>query len=114
MYSLSPSSASPLQLPLTNRLLRSAESVQGAGAEAAGATEASPSSFAGLLGQGVSQVNAMQQDATLQINDLLTGGDVNQAEVFTAVQKADMAFRMLVQVRNKLMAAYEEINNIRI
>lgn len=56
----------------------------------------------------------MQQDATVQINDLLTGGDVNQAEVFTAVQKADMAFRMLVQVRNKLMAAYEEINNIRI
>ena len=108
MHSLSRSSAAPLQFPLTNRLMRSAETAQGA------AAATGPTSFTGLLNEGVLQVNSMQQDATTQINELLTGGDVNQAEVFTAVQKADMAFRMLVQVRNKLMSAYEEINNIRI
>lgn len=95
--------SSPLQLPLSNRLMQAEQ-----------ATEGQAPSFAGLLTNGVLQVNSMQQDANFQINELMTGGDVNQAEVFTAVQKADMAFRMLVQVRNKLMSAYEEINNIRI
>ncbi len=109
MHSLSKSFPSPLQLPLTDRLTRAAQSAQAEGGAAAGA-----GSFSGLLRDGVLQVNSMQQDASTQINELLTGGDVNQAEVFTAVQKADMAFRMLVQVRNKLMSAYEEINNIRI
>jgi len=73
-----------------------------------------PGSFSELLSSGVNQVNSMQQDAQSQVHQLLTGGDVSQVEVFTSVQKADMAFRMLVQVRNKLMAAYDEINAIRI
>jgi flagellar hook-basal body complex protein FliE len=77
-------------------------------------SQQSPQSFAELLQQGFLQVNESQQSATAQVHQLLTGGDVSQVEVYTAVQKADMAFRMLVQVRNKLMSAYEEINAIRI
>jgi flagellar hook-basal body complex protein FliE len=56
----------------------------------------------------------MQHDSQEMIEKLLSGDDVNQAEVFTSVQKADMSFRMLVQIRNKLMQAYEEINSIRV
>ena len=44
----------------------------------------------------------------------ITGGDVNPAEVLTTVQKADMSFRMMLQIRNKLVAAFQEVNNIRI
>lgn len=72
------------------------------------------SSFQELLSAGVLQVNDMQHGADSQVHELLTGGDVSQVEVLTAVQKADMAFRLLIQVRNKLMSAYEEINSIRI
>lgn len=84
--------------------------------KSAGATKSAehPGSFPELLASGVSHVNGMQQGANAQVHDLLTGGDVSQVEVMTSVQKADMAFRLLVQVRNKLMAAYEEINAIRI
>ncbi len=92
-----------MPLPLSNRLMRTEQ-----------AQTTTSFSFPDLMKQGVQQVNSMQQDANSQINELLTGGDVNQAEVFTSVQKADMAFRMLVQVRNKLIAAYEEINSIRV
>ena len=110
MNPLTRSPTSSLQLPLTQRLVNANQASQ--------TRQASPSqpgnSFSSLMTDGVLKVNSMQQDATGQINELLTGGDVNQAEVYTAVQKADMAFRMLVQVRNKLMSAYEEINNIRI
>ena len=73
-----------------------------------------PQSFGELLKSGVMNVNGSQQHANSQVHELLTGGDVSQVEVLTAVQKADMAFRLLVQVRNKLMSAYEEINAIRI
>ncbi len=44
----------------------------------------------------------------------MTGGDVNPAEVLTAVQKADMSFRMMMQIRNKLVQAYQEMKDIRI
>lgn len=73
-----------------------------------------PNPFLNLLGGGVMKVNAMHENAQTQIESLLTGGDVNQAEVFTSVQKADMSFRLLVQIRNKLMQAYEELNSIRV
>ena len=38
---------------------------------------------------------------------------VNPAEVLTAVQKADIAFRMMMQIRNKMVQAYQEVQNIR-
>jgi flagellar hook-basal body complex protein FliE len=44
----------------------------------------------------------------------MTGEDVNPAEVLTAVQKADMAFRMMMQIRNKLVQAYDEVKSIRV
>ena len=94
-----------LQMPLSERLTqRTAQSLE----------PERPTNFADLLVSGVNQVNNMQHGANELVHQLLTGGDVQQAEVMTAVQKADMAFRMLVQVRNKLLQAYEEINAIRI
>jgi flagellar hook-basal body complex protein FliE len=103
-----------LALPLTSRLLagRSMEQL------AAGAMQnpggAHSVDFGSLLGQGVAEVNSLQNQSAESIEQLLTGGDVQPAEVFASVQKADMAFRMLLQVRNKLMQAYEEVNAIRI
>ncbi len=67
-----------------------------------------------MIGQSVAEVNSMQNQSTQAVHEMLTGGDVQPAEVFASVQKADMAFRMLLQVRNKLMQAYEEVNAIRI
>lgn len=70
--------------------------------------------FLGMLASGVDSVNQSQLEANQQVQALLTGEDVTQAEVLTAVQKADMSFRLLVQIRNKLISAYEELNGIRV
>ncbi len=70
--------------------------------------------FADLLVQQVQDVNTMQTNADEMVHSMLTGGDVNEAEVLTAVQKADLAFRMLLQVRNKLIEAYREVQQIQI
>ncbi len=71
-------------------------------------------SFKDFLLDSIKQVNGMQQDADHAVESLMTGGEVNPAEVLTAVQKADMAFRMMMQIRNKVVAAYDEVRNIRI
>ena len=51
---------------------------------------------------------------TQAVEQLVTGGDVNPAEVLTTLQKADMSFQLMLQIRNKLVQAYQEVNNIRI
>lgn len=77
-------------------------------------SESDSSKFLDLVSSGVGKVNEMQINANDQVQKMLAGEDVHAAEVMTGLQKADMAFRLLVQVRNKLMQAYQEINNIRI
>lgn len=83
--------------------------VAGTAKEAQGA-----GSFKNLLIDSIEHVNGMQQQADQAVEALFTGGDVNPAEVLTAVQKADMAFRLTMQVRNKLMDVYREIQEVRI
>jgi len=71
-------------------------------------------SFKDFLVQSIQDVNSMQAAADKAVDKLATGGDVNPAEVLTAVQKADIAFQMMVQVRNKLVDAFTEIKNLQI
>lgn len=70
--------------------------------------------FKDYLLDSINQVNSMQQSADQAVEKLVTGGDVSPAEVLTAVQKADLAFRMMMQIRNKLMSAYDDVKNIRV
>lgn len=70
--------------------------------------------FSEMLVGEVKNVNQMQMDANGMVHTMLTGGDVNEAEVLTAVQKADLAFRMMLQVRNKLIEAYREVQQIQV
>lgn len=67
-----------------------------------------------LLIDKAGEVNEMQHRADGMVHEMLTGGDVQPAEVLTAVQKADMAFRTMLQVRNKLLEAYREIMQMQV
>lgn len=75
---------------------------------------ASGPSFKDVLVDSIQQVNAMQLEADHAVETLFSGGEINPAEVLTAVQKADLAFRLTMQMRNKLMDVYQEIKDIRI
>ena len=96
------------------RFLQRANLKSDGAASGAASNVGSGSPFSDMLVNGVAKVNNMQMSAGGQMEQLLTGGDVNQAEVFTSMQKADMSFRMLVQIRNKLMDAYQELNSIHV
>jgi flagellar hook-basal body complex protein FliE len=78
------------------------------------ADAATKSSFKNFLLESIDHVNSMQHDADQAVRQLMTGGEVDTAEVLTALQKADLTFRMMLQIRNKLMQAYQEVNQIRI
>ena len=79
-----------------------------------GAGQQGETSFKDMLFDSIKQVNTMQLDADKAVEQMFTGGDVNPAEVLTAVQKADLAFRLTMQMRNKLMEVYQEVRDIRI
>ena len=66
-------------------------------------------SFADFLKGSVEKVNTMQKEADQAVQDLLVGKDQNIHQVMIAVEKANLSLNMMMQVRNKLMNAYEEI-----
>jgi len=71
-------------------------------------------SFMDALREQVAQVNSLQKDAKEAMEDLMAGRREDVEGVMIATQKADTAFRMLLQVRNKVLDAYEEIKQVRI
>jgi flagellar hook-basal body complex protein FliE len=71
-------------------------------------------SFKNFLVDSIRDVNSMQQQADQAVETMMTGGDSDPAEVLTAVQKADLAFRLMMQMRNKLMQVYQEVRDIRV
>ena len=64
--------------------------------------------------KNIEQVNKLQQDAQSAIEDLASGKRDDMGSVLMAKEKADLAFQTLLQVRNKMMSAYEEIKQIRV
>jgi flagellar hook-basal body complex protein FliE len=78
------------------------------------AVQSGGESFKDCLLSSIQEVNSMQQAADQAVEKLATGGDVDPAEVLHAVQKANVAFQMLMQMRNKIVSAYQDIQNIRV
>lgn len=84
------------------------------GVPSAGTPASTGGSFKDVLFDSIRQVNELQQDAQKAVEGLATGQNDNLAQVMTAVQKADLAFRTLMQIRNKLVDAYQEIRQMRL
>ncbi len=70
--------------------------------------------FRQLLNDQIEKVNQLQRDATEAIQDLSVGRRDDIESVLIATQKADTAFRLLLQVRNKVIDAYDEVRQMRI
>jgi len=64
------------------------------------------------VGQYISKVDDLQQSSDMSIKDLLAGKNADIASVVSAVAKADMSFKLLVGVRNKLIEAYKQTINM--
>ena len=78
------------------------------------AGQAAGPSFKDALMKQLDQVNRLQQDAEVAIEDMISGKRDDMDQVLIAKQKADIAFQMLLPVRNQMMDAYDEIKQIRV
>ncbi|QDT78748.1 flagellar hook-basal body protein FliE [Gimesia maris] len=84
-----------------------------AGLKDAGAgTSAGAPSFQNMMLQSLDSANQLQLQSEQSIQAGLLGEDITQAEVFSSIKKADLALRMMVQMRNKLLEAYNEIQKM--
>jgi len=66
-------------------------------------------SFADSLDTALNEVNQLQLDADKAIEDLVTGKSKNIHETMITMGKAELAFKLTMQVRNKVLEAYKEI-----
>jgi flagellar hook-basal body complex protein FliE len=68
-----------------------------------------------MLKSAVDEVNSAQMDAK-QLSRQFEAGDpdVNLQDVVLSLQKASLSFQTMVQVRNKLVSAYQEIMNMQV
>lgn len=71
-------------------------------------------SFKDVLVKNMTEVSQLQEEAHQAVEDMAAGKRADLGAVMTATEKADVAFRMLLQVRNKMMDAYEEVKQIRV
>ncbi len=65
-------------------------------------------------GKYVSEVDDLQQASEASIQDLLTGKNNDITSVVSSVAKADVSFKVLVGVRNKLIEAYKQTMNMQL
>jgi flagellar hook-basal body complex protein FliE len=77
--------------------------------------EGRETAFAGLLERALAEVNAHQQTAK-RLSEAYERHDpsVSLTDVMIAMQKSSVAFQAILQVRNKLLAAYQEIMSMQI
>lgn len=77
--------------------------------------EAGAEDFAGMLKSAVEGVNNVQQDAD-KLAQAFQAGDSEASiqDVMVSLQKANLSFQTMVQVRNRLVTAYQDIMNMQV
>jgi len=81
--------------------------------DTAAAPAGSATSFSDLLRTSIDKVNDMQESAASAAEAFEVGApDVTLPEVMIALQKANLSFQAMTEVRNRLVSAYQEVMNM--
>jgi flagellar hook-basal body complex protein FliE len=78
-------------------------------ADGATAAVSSGTPFAGVLQAMVQQTSSLDKKASQAVTGLLNGSGVEIHDAMIATQKADMAFELALQMRNKAVGAYQQM-----
>jgi flagellar hook-basal body complex protein FliE len=74
--------------------------------------DAGEGGFGDILKNAVNTVNSLNDNASAQVGNLLQGGNADVNSVMIAVEKADVSFQLMMQVRNKIVNAYQDIEKM--
>ncbi len=72
------------------------------------------SSFADTLKTAIGNVNELQKTSDAAMQNLATGRTDNVADVMIAAEKSDIALKLMVQVRNKIIDAYQDVMKMQV
>lgn len=70
--------------------------------------------FENVLGDAIGKVNESQVNANNMIEALIKGDDVAVHDVMLSVQESQMSMQLMLEVRNKLYEAYQELNGVQL
>jgi flagellar hook-basal body complex protein FliE len=87
------------------RVMPAAPATKGTGAATSGS---GPSSFGNLLNEAVQQVNDVEKGSQGELQKFLSN-ESDLHSVMISLEKADLSFQVMMQVRNKIVSAYQEI-----
>jgi len=68
--------------------------------------------FGATLKNAINQVNDLSDASDQKVTELLQGDRQDIHNVMIAVEKADIAFQLMMQVRNKIVNAYQEVSKL--
>ena len=74
-----------------------------------GQAEESKQSFGQVFNQALQDVDKLQKTADNKITDLVAGKSASPHDAMIALEKADVAFTLMNQIRSKIIRAYEEV-----
>lgn len=83
--------------------------VTGYGPQASAPSKLPKEDFQNHLKDALSEVNDLQQKADHAIQQLVGEGKGDLQETIVALEQADVSFRLMMQIRNKVLEAYQEI-----
>jgi len=78
------------------------------------AAEKPDGSFAGTLENAMDQASLLQKDAEKAVVELAAGEEKDIHKTMIALEKAEVSLQLMMQVRNKIVAAYEEIMRMQV
>lgn len=70
--------------------------------------------FGKVLRESLGEVNELQAQADQAVEALVTGKGISLHETMVALEKADLSFRLMMEVRNKIVKAYQEILSMQV
>ncbi|MGL5311693.1 MAG: flagellar hook-basal body complex protein FliE [Peptostreptococcaceae bacterium] len=73
-----------------------------------------PSVFSNIIGDALNKVNESQVDANNKVESFIKGEDVTMHEVMISMQESQLSMQLLIEMRNKLVEAYQEVNKVQL
>jgi len=74
----------------------------------------SAGSFVDILKESINKANEIEKETDKEIQRLATMENTDIHTTMIAVEKADMTFQLMMQIRNKIISAYEEIMRMQV
>lgn len=70
--------------------------------------------FSQVIGDMINKVEDSQINANKKVESLIKGEEVSMHEVMLSMQESQISMQLLIEMRNKLVEAYQEVNRVQL